>query len=255
VLTADDHRPAPCPYCGQDAVLELFEVWSNGEFMLDSCCGGSFDEATERLNDLDEAAPLMRELGIETIGLGRLRRVVGQTGGSLVLDWHPVIVPVSQSTAKAFVRQHHGHCPPPAGWRFGVGLRNGHQLIGVVMVGRPVARQLDPERIVEVNRLCVRRDLPEGLTWNACSILYAWAAREARQRGFEAIVTYTLLEEPGITLRAAGWSRDGTTRGGSWSRLSRARTDRHPVGPKVRWSRRLDRAGRSQPGRERHDVR
>jgi len=94
VLTADDHRPAPCPYCGQEAALELFEVWSNGEFMLDSCCGGSFDEASERLNDLGEAAPLMRELGIETIGLGRLRRVVGQTGASLVLDWHPAIVPV-----------------------------------------------------------------------------------------------------------------------------------------------------------------
>ena len=125
--------------------------------------------------------------------------------GSLLLDWNPRIVTVSQARAKAFVREHHAHCPPPAGWRFGAGLCNGHELIGVVMVGRPVARRLDPARVVEVNRLCIRRDLPHGLTWNACSMLYAWSAREAKARGYDRIVTYTLDSEPGTTLRAAGW--------------------------------------------------
>lgn len=228
-----------CPYCGEESVLELFEVWTSREFMLDTCCEGMLEAATARLNDPGDAVDLLRTVGIEALGFGRLRRLVGEECGSLLLDWNPHVVPVSQAEAKAFVREHHAHCRPPAGWRFGAGLCNGHQLIGVVMVGRPVARHLDPARIVEVNRLCVRRDLASGLTWNACSMLYSWAAREAKMRGFDRIITYTLDNEAGTTLRAAGWDREGKTRGGSWSRATRPRTDRHPTGAKVRWSRSL----------------
>ena len=239
-MSDDCHADAqPCPYCGEKPLLELFEVWSTREFMLDTCCECMLEEATARLNDPRDAVALLRATGIEAFGFGRLRRLVSESCGSLLLDWNPRIVTVSQARAKAFVREHHAHCPPPAGWRFGAGLCNGHELIGVVMVGRPVARRLDPARVVEVNRLCIRRDLPHGLTWNACSMLYAWSAREAKARGYDRIVTYTLDSEPGTTLRAAGWDRDGASRGGSWSRAQRPRTDRHPTGAKVRWSRPL----------------
>ena len=237
-----------CFYCGQEERVALFEVWSTREFSLETCCEGMQEEANEALR-LEGPAFLRRlELSdcegsagaIDAIGLGKLRRVLNEEGGgAMLLDWNPVVVPISQAEAKQFVREHHAHCPPPAGWRFGAGLVNGSELIGVVMVGRPVARQIDQQRVVEVNRLCVRRDLAPGLTWNACSMLYAWAAREAKARGFSQVITYTMQDEPGTTLRAAGWRRDYATRGGSWSRPSRARGDRSPTVPKVRWSRPL----------------
>jgi hypothetical protein len=102
------------------------------------------------------------------------------------------------------------------------------------MVGRPVARLLDHTRVVEVNRVCIAELEPE-LVWNACSMLYAAAAKEARRRGFETIVTYTLEDERGSALRACGWTAAALTRGGSWNRTSRPREDKAPTGRKVRW--------------------
>lgn len=107
------------------------------------------------------------------------------------------------------------------------------------MVGNPVARGLMGRGTVEVNRLCIRRDVPRALAWNACSRLYSWAAREAEARGFERIVTYTRDDEDGGSLRAAGWVRDARVRGRSWNGRTRARTDRAPPIDKHRWSRAL----------------
>ncbi len=143
--------------------------------------------------------------------------------------------------AKAFVRRFHAHNPaPPAGWKFGASIFNGPQLLGVVIIGRPVARRIDAAATVEVTRLCLRRDIAAGLRWNAASMLYGWAAKEARRRRFASIITYTLKDlEPGTSLIAAGWKRDGESRGGSWSRPSRPRIDKASLGPKVRWRKQL----------------
>lgn len=113
----------------------------------------------------------------------------------------------------------------------------------VAMVSRPAARLIDARRTLEVRRLCVRRDLPRPLTLNACSLLYGWCGREARRRGFESLITYTLLDEPGSTLRASGWTPERVTAGGTWNRASRPRVDKAPITPKVRWRRMLRPAG------------
>ena len=67
-----------------------------------------------------------------------------------------------------------------------------------------MARALDCARVVEVNRLCLTTAIAPELAWNGCSQLYGWAAREARKRGFEKIITYTLESESGVSLKAAG---------------------------------------------------
>lgn len=226
-----------CPGCGGLASVELFEAWESGEFMLDTCCGYMLEVATESLNeDPGLAAEFMRGLKVEELLGGRLRRVLDSEHGTLVLDWNPSLIPVSQSSAKQFVRRHHEHCKaPPAGWKFGVGIRNGFQLIGVTMVGRPVSRRLDDGSRLEVNRLCVRRDLPRGLAWNACSMLYSEAAKRARKLGYQELITYTLDTESAVSLKASGWKEAIRTRGGSWSRSSRPRCDKAPTTPKVRW--------------------
>jgi len=231
------NAPATCLFCGEPEHLEVLEVFSSHEFLLDTCCVGMHEVATEFLNDdAREAARLLQGRGLEILPFAAARRVVDHDG-QLLLDWNLEVVPVSQRTAKEFVRAHHRHCPkPPAGWRFGAGVTNGPTLLGVIMVGRPVARMLDPATTVEVNRLCIRQDVPSPLRWNACSLLYGWASRQARWRGFRKILTYTLKSEEGTSLRAAGWVPEKVTEGGSWNTKSRPRKDHAPLEPKVRWT-------------------
>jgi hypothetical protein len=225
-----------CPHCGQPEVAEIMEIWAPREFMMETCCEGMHAAVNEFLaEDGKRAAEWLRSKGMDELVGTRSRRVV-EVDGQLVIDWQLDITDISLGLAKDFVREHHRHCPPPVGWRFGAGIKNGSELIGVVMVGRPVARMLDASKIVEVNRLCVRNDVAPALVWNACSMLYAWAAREARKRGFQKIITYTLEDEAGTSLRAAGWQIEHTTRGGSWNTPSRARVDKTVTSVKNRWS-------------------
>ena len=84
------------------------------------------------------------------------------------------LIPVSLAQANEFVRQHHRHHKPVAGHKFSIGCSENGRLCAVAIVGRPVSRYLDDGFTLEVNRLC-----SDG-TKNACSILYAAAARAAR---------------------------------------------------------------------------
>jgi hypothetical protein len=74
-------------------------------------------------------------------------------------------------------------------------------------------------------------------------MLYGRAAREARRRGYDKVITYTLTEEEGTTLRAAGWTLEHTTIGRSWNTPGRPRPDRGAKGDKYRWARYLTDAG------------
>lgn len=136
---------------------------------------------------------------------------------------------VTLADANAFVAKHHRHHPPVVGHLFSLGAFKGEQLVGVVIVGRPVARLRDDGRTAEVTRLCT-----DG-TRNACSFLYGCASRAAFALGFDRIGTYTLPEEGGASLRASGWKLIGQTPGRSWSVPSRPRVDRHPLGQRDLW--------------------
>lgn len=233
--------PRICRHCGNIEIRGIAEIWDNHEFQIDTCCEEFHQElCAEMADDPEWAADMLRDMDTERLGCGPLRRVVDFDGGML-LDWKPVILPIGRPAARRFVLEHHEHCPPPAGDRFRASIWNGITLIGVVIVGRPVARMLPQQEWVEVNRLCVRRDIPAPLRWNACSQMYGWAAREAKRRGFERIITYTMETEPGITLKAAGWNIDGKVgrAGKSWNCPSRPRVDKTPTVPKIRWSRQL----------------
>lgn len=108
-------------------------------------------------------------------------------------------VPVSIAAANDFVARLHRHHGPCLGHRFSIGAVRGESLVGVAICGRPVARHLPQDITLEVNRLCT-----DG-TRNACSFLYGAAARAAKSMGFYSILTYTLDEEGGASLRALGW--------------------------------------------------
>lgn len=136
-------------------------------------------------------------------------------------------VPVEFGEAAAFVRLHHRHHTPPVGHKFSIGAELNGELVGVVIVGRPVARRRDDGRTLEVTRLCTIGEK------NACSFLYGAAARAAFALGYSRIGTYILKREPGTSLAAAGWRLIGETPGRSWSVPSRWRDDKHPLEPKL----------------------
>lgn len=139
------------------------------------------------------------------------------------------IVPITFAEANAFVAANHRHHKPVTGSKFCVAAADTLRVVGVAMVGRPVARALDDGWTLEVNRCCT-----DG-TANACSMLYAAAWRAARALGYRKLITYTLPEEGGASLRAAGWRVVAQTDGGSWNCPSRPRVDTHPLQGKLRW--------------------
>jgi hypothetical protein len=122
-------------------------------------------------------------------------------------------IAIDFAKAADFVREHHRHHTPPAGHKFSLAAVLGDELIGVVIVGRPVSRMRDDGQTLEVTRLAT-----DG-TKNACSFLYGAAARACFALGYRRIGTYILKSEPGTSLRAAGWKLIGERGGGSWARV------------------------------------
>ncbi|NKZ00975.1 XF1762 family protein [Nocardiopsis alborubida] len=110
------------------------------------------------------------------------------------------LVPVPLAEAKAFIEVWHRHLKPPRGHKFSLGLvGDDGVLVAVAVVGRPVARELDDGRTLEVTRLA-----SDGSP-NACSKLYAASWRAARALAYRRLVTYTRGDESGVSLSAAGW--------------------------------------------------
>lgn len=136
-------------------------------------------------------------------------------------------IPLDFASAAEFVRVHHRHHTPPVGHKFSIGAIANDELVGVVIVGRPVARRRDDGQTLEVTRLCTTGHP------NACSFLYGAARRAAFALGYRRIGTYILKREPGTSLVAAGWKLIGETPGNSWSVPSRSRQDKHPIEPKL----------------------
>ena len=104
---------------------------------------------------------------------------------------------------------------------------------GVALVGRPVARLLDDGWTLEVNRIAT-----DGCE-NACSALYGAARRVARELGYAKLITYIREDEPGISLRAAGWTFEEPIRARSWNMPGRPRTDKTEIVRRGRWGVRL----------------
>jgi hypothetical protein len=140
-----------------------------------------------------------------------------------------VAIPCDLDEANSFVAQYHRHHRPVVGHKFSIAAAICESIVGVVIVGRPVARMLDDGLTLEVTRLAT-----DG-TRNACSFLYGAARRAAFALGYKRIGTYILASEPGISLLAAGWRCIGEAGGGSWSVKSRPRVDKHPLQVKMRW--------------------
>lgn len=146
------------------------------------------------------------------------------------------VIPLELTEANALVLEWHRHHQPAQGHRFSIGVIDGAGVLhGAAIIGRPVARLAgSPRDVLEVVRL-----VTDG-TPNACSILYAAAARAGAAMGYRRVQTYILDEEPGVTLVASGWTCEGEAGGGQWKHTDgRPRRTDQPTGMKARWARDL----------------
>ena len=139
------------------------------------------------------------------------------------------LVPVTLAEANHFVSEKHRHHNPVVGHKFSIGICDNNKIRGVCIVGRPVSRILDNGMVLEVNRCCT-----DGVK-NGCSMLYGAAWRAAKAMGYKKLITYTLEEEGGASLRASNWKLIGEAGGGKWSRKDRPRVDTHPLQTKLKW--------------------
>lgn len=143
-------------------------------------------------------------------------------------------VPLELKQANEFVEQLHRHHRPVHRDKLRIGCEADGKLVGVVQLARPVARNLDDGKTIEVVRLCT-----DG-TPNVCSFLYSKAARIAKEMGYQKIITYILDEESGISLIACGWHKEADVKGHNWSCPSRPRSCTAPTCDKKRYAKKLN---------------
>lgn len=114
-----------------------------------------------------------------------------------------IAVPITLREANDFVEQFHRHNGRTSrnGGKFAIGCSADNELVGVAIVGLPIARMLSDGFTAEVLRCCVLDSSPKGTN----SFLYACCWRAWRAMGGRRLITYTLKDEGGASLRGAGW--------------------------------------------------
>ena len=143
------------------------------------------------------------------------------------------VAPCTIRAAVEYVKIHHRHLPRLTGGIFAVAVQDdGGTVRGVGVWGHP-ARVWNG-----TGRGVILRCATDGAP-NACSMIYGALCRAAKALGWTEAWTYTLPDESGASLRAAGFERMGVSDGGEWDRPSRRRPLAQKPEPKVRWRRKL----------------
>ena len=149
------------------------------------------------------------------------------------------VIPLSLKEANNFIDKHHRHNKRCAGHKFSIGAEYQGKLVGVAIVGRPVARKLDNKLTLEINRNCVLDDAPKG----TCSFLYAKAIKIWQSMGGKKIITYTLETESGSSLKAVKFNKETTVqtfkKNTGWITRANRVWQEVQATPRIRWGKEL----------------
>lgn len=140
------------------------------------------------------------------------------------------VEPITVKAAQNFCAEHHRHLPRVQGGLFAAAVVAGGEVRGVAIAGHPARVWMG------TGRLAILRVATDG-TRNACSMLYSALCAAGKALGYTEAWTYTLPDEPGTSLRAAGFEFQGFTDGGEHDRPSRRRAPAVRPEPKKRWRR------------------
>lgn len=143
------------------------------------------------------------------------------------------LAPCTVKFAMRQVKAWHRHLEDVQGGLFAVQVVDDlEDVVGVGIAGNP-SRVWQGQAKLVITRVATRGHE------NACSMIYGSLCRAAKALGYREVWTYTLAEEPGTSLRAAGFIDMGLSAGGEHSRPSRPRAPAVRPEPKRRWMRRL----------------
>ena len=120
--------------------------------------------------------------------------------------------PVTLREANEVIEKWHSHHPKVKTKIFGVGAEHEGEVVGVVVVERPIARMLTDGYTCEVSRLCTNGHK------NAASFLLGAVTRAARALGYRRVVSYTRTDELGTCYKAANWRPVAMTKPEAWDR-------------------------------------
>ena len=127
-----------------------------------------------------------------------------------------LVRPITTREANDFVDAFHRHNKRTArnGGRFSIAAIVDGTVVGVAIVGNPLSRMLCDGLTAEVLRTCTNERAPKGTV----SKLYSHCWRAWRAMGGLRMVTYTLQDESGASLRGAGWTikSEVAARSASW---------------------------------------
>jgi hypothetical protein len=121
-------------------------------------------------------------------------------------------MPLGLREANDFVERYHRHSRRTArdGGKWAIGAYDHEGVLwGVAIVGRTSARLLHDGVTAEIRRTCVRPGAPR----NVNSFLYGRCWRIWQAMGGHRLITYTLPEEGGASLRGAGFRLAATSKG------------------------------------------
>ena len=154
-------------------------------------------------------------------------------------------MPLHLREANALVTKWHRHHKAIRVAKFSIGAMNDRgELVGAAICMRPATQAHDDGFTIEVCRL-VTDDNKETRDASVCSMLYMACARIAADMGYVKIQTYILDEEPGTSLRGAGWRLEKTGCGGTPRSTRRGKDVSHiwdatTLKTKQRWAKILD---------------
>tara|TARA_R100000655_G_scaffold2061_4_gene7536 strand:+ start:542 stop:1009 length:468 start_codon:yes stop_codon:yes gene_type:complete len=152
---------------------------------------------------------------------------------------HLKVIPLNLKEANTFIEKHHRHNKRCVGHKFSIGAEYQGKLVGVAIIGRPVARKLDDKLTLEINRNCVLDDAPKG----TCSFLYAKAIKIWQSMGGKKIITYTLSNESGSSLKAVNFNKETTVqifkKNTGWTTRTNRIWQEVQATPRIRWGKEL----------------
>lgn len=128
------------------------------------------------------------------------------------------IRPATLREANNFVRRWHSHNKPVKGCMFAAACETrGRDVVGVAIVGRPIAPALQDGRTIEVTRVATPGLRADRRCWGAMSMLLRSVWQAAWALGVRRGVSYTRSDESGRGYEAAGWVAVATTRPEEWT--------------------------------------
>jgi hypothetical protein len=142
---------------------------------------------------------------LDAVVADEMAGVFEQTSGKTAKTGKLFAVPISLRDANNFLDGKHRHNGRTTrdGGKFAIAVHDESGMIGVAIVGRPLARALQDGFTAEVLRVCVVDDAQKG----ACSFLYARCWNAWKAMGGRRIVTYIIDTETGTSLKGAGWKK------------------------------------------------